>query len=58
MNQAAFKDQILLGTIRKCSKNTSMDCRIYLCAGGHCKEKIYAQTIFVRNTTNFKHIHF
>lgn len=39
-------------------KNTSMDCGLRLCIGSHCKEEIYAQTIPVRNTTDFKHIHF
>jgi len=54
----AFKNKIFLGTIRKCCENTGMDCRVCICPGGYCQEEIHASAIVVRNTTDFKHLHF
>jgi hypothetical protein len=58
MDKTTLKDQILLGTVSECSENASLDCGGHLCADSYCQEEIYAQTIPLRNHTDFEHFHF
>ena len=58
MDQTAFKNQILFGTIRNSRENSSMDCSVCICLRRHCQEEIYAPVFALRNITDFKHLHF
>ena len=53
-----LKNKILLGPIRKCNTNPSMDSGDCLRIGSHRKEKIYAKTKPLRNITDFEHLYF
>ena len=57
MDQTAFKNQIILGTIGKCSENSNMDCSSNLRISSNCEEEIYAPAIALRNITDFEHQH-
>ena len=58
MDKATSKNKIFLRAFRECCKNTNMDSGICICCSSYCKEDINASAITLRNSTDFKHIHF
>ena len=38
------KNKIILGALRKCPQNSSVDCYSFLYFSSHCQEAVYAQT--------------
>jgi hypothetical protein len=58
VDKTAPQNQIFLGTLRKCSENPGVDCRVSVRVGCHRKEKIQAPAIPLRNSTDSEHLYF